>query len=445
MLARYMTDDIHLSREILRAVDDGTLPSSLLDEIKTEHLLNRCHHCRAEVQAYHAERRAGVSVVRRVLQALSALLERLVTLSSREDQRARRDLLELLSLIPEERKRRVEQARSRFRSPALAKLLLAESRRCPHSEAFHLAELARTVVNRNPRMLEYFDLYALATACMANACRAGGDLRSADQLFVVVRQIMAEHGVTDPAIVARVDDLLGSLRKDQRRFAEAERLLRRAAMLFGLIRAWDDVARVTVKLGITYRLQGNLPRAIDTTRSALELLGPEADLKLHVAGHYNLILQMVEAGRFEEAAEFLEADAGLFARVQEPWLQIRLLWLRGDIASGRGDLAAAEEAYLGARDGFIAQGIGYDAAIVSLDLAVLYLRQGRMADVRRIAEEMLPVFQAQDVHREALAALALFQEAARQERLSLEQALEVATFLRTARHEPDLRFSWKPR
>jgi hypothetical protein len=93
---------------------------------------------------------------------------------------------------------------------------------------------------------------------------------------------------------------------------------------------------------------------------------------------------------------------------------------------------------------FAVQGIGYDAALVSLDLAVLYLRQGRRAEVRRIAEEMTPLFQAQDVHREALAALILFQEAACQDRLTAERALEVAAYLRAARHEPGLRFAWNP-
>ena len=39
-------------------------------------------------------------------------------------------------------------------------------------EARELAELARKVANRNPRMPEYFDLYTLSTALLANACRA---------------------------------------------------------------------------------------------------------------------------------------------------------------------------------------------------------------------------------------------------------------------------------
>jgi tetratricopeptide (TPR) repeat protein len=439
-------DDIHIPREILRAVDQGRVSRRTLDEIKNEHLLSCCPHCRAEAAAYEAERRSGATVAKRIVQVVSILLERLAISISREAGRAERDLRELLTLSPEERLQRVERARDRFRSALLVKWLIEESRRFlpgRAAEAFHLAELARRVANRNPQMRGYFDLYVLATAHMANARRAAGDLNAAGQLFALTRQVMAEQGTTDPEVVARVDDLMGSLRKDQRRFAEAEKLLRRAVMLFELIHARHETARVLINLGETYRAWGDPDRAIQTTQSALLLLGPKSDLTLRVAGHYNLILQLVQAGRFEEAAEMLEADEGLFRKVQQLWLQIRLGWLRGDIAAGRGELEAAERAYLETRDGFVALGIGYDAAMVSLDLAVLYLRQGRTADVRRVAEEMLPIFEAQDVHREALAALALFQDAALQDQLTVEKALEVTAYLRVARNEPGLCFGWK--
>ncbi|HEX3557122.1 MAG TPA: hypothetical protein VIA62_28180 [Thermoanaerobaculia bacterium] len=92
----------------------------------------------------------------------------------------------------------------------------------------------------------------------------------------------------------------------------------------------------------------------------------------------------------------------------EDWTQLRLTWLRGKIAARRGESDAAERFFLEARDGFMAAGHGYDAAMVAIeDLALLYLREGRTADVKRLAEEILPVFQAQDVHREAMAALRL--------------------------------------
>lgn len=437
-------DDIHLSREILRAVHDRKLPQSFLEEIKTDHLLSRCPHCRSEVQAYEAELRGGVPVFSRVVRIVSDTLERLVTPAFRDVARAGRDLRALLPLAPEERTRLVERSRSRFRSPTLVTLLLEESRkRLPGDsfEAYHFSELARRVANRNPRMQGYFDLYVLATAQMANACRVANDRRRADELFAVARKVLVEHGVTAPEVVARVDDLLGSLRKDQRRLSEAEKLLRRAAVQFELIHASDDAARVLIKLGAVYNHQKDANRAIETTRSALALLGPDAEPRLHLCGTYNLAFYLTAAGRFEEAAEVLEWNEALFRRFPEPWTQLRLLWLRGDISLGLGDLAAAEQAYAGTRQGFIAQGIGYDAAMVSLDLAVLYLRQGRTGDVRRVAEEMIPLFQAQDVHPEAMAALVLFQEAARQDRLTVEMTIEIAARLREVRLEPGGQFS----
>ena len=47
-------------------------------------------------------------------------------------------------------------------------------------------------------------------------------------------------------------------------------------------------------------------------------------------------------------------------------------------------------------------------SVASLDLAALYAAQGRTAEVRRLAEEMLPVFTSRRIHREALAALIVF-------------------------------------
>jgi tetratricopeptide (TPR) repeat protein len=439
-------DDIHISRELFRAVARGELPESFLNETTLEHLLSLCTHCRAEIQAYEAEVQAGPSIWSRVLQAFSVLLDRFLAFGPREIRRAERDLQEILSLPGPERAVRIERSRTRFRSPVLVRLLLDASRRSmpgQPAEAHELADLARKIANRNPRMPGYYDLYALATALLANACRARGDLRGASQSFELARQIISQHGVTDLEVVARVDDLLGSLRKDQLRFVEAERLLKRAALLFSLRRAPDDAARALTNLADVYRLRGSLDQAIETVRAALGLLGPRSDLLLHVAGHYNLTFYLVSAGRFEEAAELFEADQALYEKVQESWLQLRLTWLRGDIAAASGDFAGAEQAYLEVRDGFIGQGIGYDAAMASLDLAILYLKDGRMADVQRVAEEMLPIFQAQDIHREALAALRLFQEAARHQELTIEKALEVAAYLRDARTEPGLRFEWQ--
>jgi tetratricopeptide (TPR) repeat protein len=183
-----------------------------------------------------------------------------------------------------------------------------------------------------------------------------------------------------------------------------------------------------------------LDRAIETTRAALEALPAETEPRTYVQGRYNLALYLTESGRFREAADLLEGDAELYARFPEPWTQLRRSWLQGKIAAGVGEVPAAERLFVETRDGFVRQGIGYDAAMVSLDLALLYLKDGRTGEVRRVAEEMVAIFSAQDVHREATAALLLFQDAARREAVTAEMVREVGAYLEAARGRPALRF-----
>lgn len=97
-------------------------------------------------------------------------------------------------------------------------------------------------------------------------------------------------------------------------------------------------------------------------------------------------------------------------------------------------------AFLHVRRSLTAEDNGYDTAMVSLDLALVYARQGRAADLKRLAEEMHAVFESQEIHREALAALLLFQQAAREERLSVERVEAFIQYFKKARTNPSLRF-----
>ncbi|HEX9941463.1 MAG TPA: hypothetical protein VGG03_05565 [Thermoanaerobaculia bacterium] len=71
---------------------------------------------------------------------------------------------------------------------------------------------------------------------------------------------------------------------------------------------------------------------------------------------------------------------------------------------------------------------------------MLYLEEGRISDVKRLAKEMLWIFKTQGVHREALAALKLFCDAAEREAISLEMARRIVAYLLHAQQDPDLRF-----
>lgn len=116
---------------------------------------------------------------------------------------------------------------------------------------------------------EVLSLLALTAATMANTSRALGERRKAEEHFRYARYLVREHEVTEAAILACIDDLEGSLRKDQRRLAEAEALFTRAVMFYQLADSRLDVACVLLNLGATYNLQGRIAEAIEVARSGL--------------------------------------------------------------------------------------------------------------------------------------------------------------------------------
>ena len=84
--------------------------------------------------------------------------------------------------------------------------------------------------------------------------------------------------------------------------------------------------------------------------------------------------------------------------------------------------------------------MAHDSALASLDLAAIYLRQGRSAELKELAAQMLAIFHALRINREAIAALVLFQRAVEFERVTLGLMRDLAAYLKNSRHDPRLPF-----
>ncbi|HYG63655.1 MAG TPA: hypothetical protein VEL74_13825 [Thermoanaerobaculia bacterium] len=91
------------------------------------------------------------------------------------------------------------------------------------------------------------------------------------------------------------------------------------------------------------------------------------------------------------------------------------------------------------REEFLRRNIAYDTALVTLEIAGLYLLEGRTAEVKALACELVTLFQAQKVHRETLAAVQLFHKAAERETVTREAVRQLLTYLQRARSEPGLK------
>lgn len=432
----------HLSYEdYLTLLGTERPPRKLLEEL-IEHHLETCDACRAEFAA-GVEGRAKPTTVGSVIAQALALAGRKVERLGEIEQEAAAELQELMRLQGEKRRPKITRALTRFRNPALVDLLLEGCIRAitvDAFEAYELAECALEVALRIPHS-EFGRAWAMtcmarAHAYRANALRATGDFKRAESLLAFALEVFDSEGNADPLVEGELLEMFGLLRVEQRRFIDAEGYLDMAKGIYERIGAAHLVGRILVRKGMILYHAGEPARAIPVAESAVSYLDPTSDPKLHLCAQHNLATYLAESGRLSEASQCLDRNAPLYNRFADAWTQLRRQWLRGKIAFGLGDAKLAEELFTEVRQSFLRIGLGYDAALAGLDLALLYVQQGRTAEVKRLAEEMVPVFMAQDVHREATAALLLFQEAARKEAVSAAMLAELVSYLRRVESHP---------
>ena len=283
------------------------------------------------------------------------------------------------------------------------------------------------------------DLVGRAWAVLGNARRIQSDLAGADEALRRAFDEL-ELGSGDPLEESRAERFLGSLRGDQRRFDEAltcfNRAIRRADAAGDGHLAGCALLAKAASLGES----GRPEEEIVALRKALTLLDGARDPRLVMAARHNLTLALKDSGRLDEALGNLQEILPLHARSGKTMDRLRLRWLEGKLAQAQGELERAEAAFREVCDGFLDRQVPYDAALASLDLAAILYEQDRLGEMKRLTEEVLPVFHSLGVHREALAALAMFRQAVDRERVTLRFIAELAAYLQRARGNPELAF-----
>lgn len=356
-------------------------------------------------------------------------------------------LRRLEDLTPAERMARVRTQRE-LQSCPLCQRLIEGSLDLMHadmSQAAALAELA-VAISQELDTRRYGtglvnDLKARAWTCLGEALRNQADLRAADGALAVAEMLLG-IGTGDVFEEARLLELKALLRRDQHRLDEAHSLLDEVIAIYRQYRDFHLVGRAFVHKGSAHGAAGELEPAVRWLRKGLGLLDPTRERRLELSARHNLMLYLHESGRDQEAWFLLKASRPEFLEHGGELLNLRLRWLEGKIQQALGQLREAEQALTEARAGLLGQGAGFSAALVCLDLAGLYAAQSRTDEMRRLAEEMLPIFRSRDIHREAIAALIVFQQAVRMEKLSSGLLDEIRSFLRRARTDPKLRFEY---
>ncbi len=386
---------------------------------------------------------ASTRVAKTVLDATrSALTSRLRDDRARQSRQEAEEQWERLKRYsPRDRRLLVEGAKE-LQTWAFCERLCAESEKAAAadaSRALDLADLALRAALLVPGEEGWRSrIQGYAWAYIGNARRVGGNLPGADEAFARSDTLweIGESEVSGPLDAARRLDLKASLRKHQGRFDEALALHEQALELTEP----SDSGYILLNMAFTLEQMGNYRRAIDTLGSATPLISRQSQPRSLFALRFNLAVNLCHLGNHSEAQGLLKEVRDLAVGLGNDLDLMRVLWLQGRIAAGAGRTADALDALEQVRRDLSARGIAFDSALASLEVAVLHLEQGRTQEVKALARQMGAIFQAQGVHREALAALRLFCKAAEREVATVDLARRMVDYLQRARHDPRLRF-----
>jgi tetratricopeptide (TPR) repeat protein len=384
-------------------------------------------------------------------QVLDRVLGKMVATEARvaEQKESAGRLFQELMQIPAARRQLLLSNTPRFWNRMLCELLVEESHKAGFEEPRQAIDLARLATSLADRLTveqcegqELHDgLRARAWAQLGNAFRVNADLVSAEE-STAVAEAMLDEGRLTLLDKARVLALIATLRKDQQRLAEGLQIFDRVATIYRQLGQWGLLGRTLLQKGLIFAEAGDVEAEMKLLRQALDLIDPEADPRLFLMARHNLIRALNDSGRSREAFALLFHTRPLYLKMGDRVSLLRLRWLEGLVAFGLNRLEQAEVAFREIREGFMELGLSYEVALTALDLAGVYIARGRSAEVLRLAEETLAIFQAHNRHQGALAALLVFSSAAKVDQAGMDLLKEVSSFLKRARHNPDLRFTY---
>lgn len=333
------------------------------------------------------------AAIQRALEEASTLLDADAALDLAEQYIALPDLRRRMAMRNPSSFARVEVCeqliewsyRLRFDDPPMMLALAVEALRALHE-----------VRVRPSRKILHHDALTLAWANLANAHRIHGSIRAADR-FLTRAHELAIDGSRDPILRARLHSFSGHLRVEQGRYDEARFELEETVRLREATGDVDGATRAMVDLSRVFLRTQPFEATRDLLLRAMKRLDVRTDPDTVINGLINLVHAYSDAGKPEEALELLKSWDGVFTRGAGEVRRLRLRWLAARLAAQLQQVPRATRELRSLSAAFASLGLSYDAALASLDLAALYASLGHYGQVKCLAEEMLPLFLANDV------------------------------------------------
>ena len=449
----------HVTEEDLRRFTAGGLKLARRQHILVR-LLSPCPECRemarrlieplpsAEAPPLRLAAPAETAydgIIARLFDAAPSLLARI-----RAENAARERFLALvrpLDLSFEEILDRLDPTLpARARADALLTLSFEQRARDPR-KMLDLAVAAQAIAGNLQRSAagaeyaptEIADLQARVWGELANAYRVTEDHAAAEGALAQAARARSK-GSGDPLIVARLLDVEASLRTDQRRFDEADRLLHLVQGLYQKVGEVHLAGRARISRGIGLHYDGRYADAVAMLREAVGLLDPVRDPQLLTIARQHFLFSLTANGEFAEAAELYLRSGLREAFAGEPLNRLKVRWLEARLHAGLGKPRRAESAFAEARSGFLAAGVDYEGALVGLEYAGVLFEQGRFDDVEALAGEALETFERLAIGTEAVKAVRALRNAFVARRATQAFVREVVQFLERFDRRPSLRF-----
>jgi transcriptional regulator with XRE-family HTH domain len=343
-----------------------------------------------------------------------------------------------------EEERLLAEARQGLWSPGFCLLLCKASENAAGADAadaLDLAELARVIARRlrrkEPSNRRLIRLAGQTEAVFANASRVAGDYAAAEDAFARARTLWSA-GEAGPCLVSEawLLHLEASLRCGQRRFLEAldlhARALRKARP--------EETGALLLNRSATEVHLGNYEAALVTLAEAAPWIADASQPRLRWVLEYNRAMCLVRLARAAEAEIFVTEARRLADQLGNGLDLVNTRFLEGLTDAGLGRTELAIEKLEQVCDALAERGQPYDFALGGLDLALLYREKARWADIRKLANRMVGIFQERNIHRETIAAVILFKEAADNEAVTVELVRRLQEYLEEAQAAPGLRF-----
>lgn len=259
------------------------------------------------------------------------------------------------------------------------------------------------------------DLKVAAWAELGNAKRIAEDFEGARRAFNEAWRILGT-GEGDSIEEGHLISLEASYMKDIGEFEMAESSLGGALEIYQRAGDVHQQGRVLLKMG---EIIGHLhpEKGIAHIRRALEIIETAKEPWLEICAEHALAWFLNDNGQSEEALVVLERARPLYRHFRDDLTQLRLHRLEARIAYRLGEYDEAESIFSQIWEEFRIRNLNQEVVLVTIDLAQVLTAKGEPERAAQLAAECYSIMKNWGLHKDALAAWVVFQEALSREHI----------------------------